>query len=110
VVGITNTGGGSYTSLGAISLEPTIYGEGASGWLNATMPAPDSVRVQANTEMLSSRVEPYQAWVPVGAELGGGDTLAISFTVAPGTTAPSLTLSRDSMTFAGVFGAGPPPA
>lgn len=110
VVGITNTGGGSYTSLGAISLEPTIYGEGASEWLNATMPAPDSVRVQANTEMLSSRVEPYQAWVPVGAELGGGDTLAISFTVAPGTTAPSLTLSRDSMTFAGVFGAGPPPA
>ena len=107
---IANTGGGSYTSLGAISLEPIIYGAGATGWLEATLSAPDSVEVRANTDGLLSRPAPYEARVPVTAEIGGTDTIVVSFTVAPGTSPPNLSLSQDSMTFSGTYGAEAPPA
>jgi len=107
-VAIANTGGGSYSSLGTISILPTVYGDGASGWLEATRPAPDSVTVRALTDGLLSRSLPYQARVPVASTLGGTDTILVSFTVAPGTIPPSLSLSLDSMVFAGILGGEAP--
>jgi hypothetical protein len=110
MVAIANTGGGSYTNLGTISLDPTLYGEGASGWLVASLTAPDTVQVRANTGALLARSSPYQARVPVMASQGGADTITVVFTVAPGTIPPSLSLSQDSMTFAGILGATAPAA
>jgi hypothetical protein len=109
-VSIANTGGGSYTSLGTITLGPTVYGDEATGWLEATMPAPDSIRVRAITGDLLSRMAPYVARVPVLSTLGGSDTVQVAFTVAPGTSPPSLSLSLDSMIFAGILGGEAPPS
>lgn len=110
LVSIANTGGGSYTSLGTITLGSTVYGDGATGWLEATKTAPDSIRVRAITGDLLSRMAPYVARVPVLSTLGGSDTIQVAFTVAPGTSPPSLSLSLDSMTFAGILGGEAPTA
>lgn len=109
-VTIANTGGGSYASLGTISVQPTLYGDGADGWLQATRTAPDSVRVQAVTDGLPSRTLPYEARVPVASTLGGTDTILVAFTVAPGTSPPRLALSLDSLVFAGILGGDAPEA
>ena len=110
LVAIANTGGGSYTSLGTLSLAPTIYGDGATGWLEATLSAPDSIRVRATTGDLISRMAAYEARVPVLSTLGGSDTVLVSLSVAPGTSPPKLSISLDSMTFAGILGGEPPAA
>jgi len=110
MVAIANTGGGSYTSLGVISTDPTVYGVGASGWLEATFAAPDTLEVRAITAGLETRSAPYEARVPVVSTLGGTDTVLVSFTVAPGAIPPQLALSLDSMTFAGILGGAPPSA
>jgi hypothetical protein len=109
-VTVANTGGGSYESLGTITLNPIVYGDGATGWLEAIMAAPDSVELTATTTGLESRTAAYEARVPVASTLGGTDTVLVSFTVAPGSTAPQLALSQDSMTFSGTYGGDPPPS
>ncbi len=109
-VGISNTGGGTFGSLGAVSLHPTLYEGSAGDWLAATLLAADSVRIRASTGNLPAAPKSYRARVPVVSALGGRDTVVVSFTVAPGTSPPRLSLSLDSMTFAGIWGGAIPPA
>ena len=108
-VSIANTGGGSFASLGTISLASAVYGEGASGWLEATLPAQDTVRLRALTGDLPARSAAYEARVPVLSTLGGSDTIQVAFTVTPGTIPPRLELSLDSMRFSGIVGGEAPP-
>jgi hypothetical protein len=78
--------------------------------LEATRTGPDSVLVRAVTDGLSSRTLPYGARIPVASTLGGTDTILVSFTVAPGTSPPRLSLSLDSLVFAAILGGDAPEA
>jgi hypothetical protein len=102
-VSLANTGGGTFSSLGALSVEPVLYGDGASGWLTAVLSG-GSLVLSAETVGLGARSTPYQALVPVESLHGGGDTVSVAFTVAPGASPARLALSLDSLTFSAILG------
>jgi hypothetical protein len=106
-VSLANTGGGIFSSLGALSVEPVFYGEGPSGWLTAVLSG-GSLILTAETMGLGARSAPYQALVPVESIHGGGDTVSVAFTVAPGASPARLSLSLDSLTFSGILGGEDP--
>lgn len=106
-VSLANTGGGTFSSLGTLSVEPVGYGEGAAGWLTAVRTG-QSLVLSAQTGGLGPRSTPYQARVAVTSVYGGGDTVAVAFTVAPGASPPRLALSADSLTFSGILGGEDP--
>jgi hypothetical protein len=110
MVAITNTGGGSLESLGAITLGETEYGEGATDWLEATIVSPDSIRVRAITTDLPSRTEAYEARMEVRSTSGGNDEVSVELSVSPGNRAPEFSLSRASLTFEGIYGGESPDA
>lgn len=107
-VAMANTGGGDFASLGLIGIGNVIYGGDTGNWLSVTRVAPDSVELRAETGNLSVRPSPYQALVPLTSAHGGADTVAVSFTVAAGGSPPKLSLSLDSMIFAGLVGGEDP--
>jgi hypothetical protein len=106
-VALANTGGGTFSSLGTLSVESVLFGEGASGWLQGELTG-GSLVFSAQTGGLGPRPAPYQAWVPVGSLYGGGDTVHVAFTVAPGASPARLSLSLDSLTFSGILGGEDP--
>lgn len=106
-VSLANTGGGTFASLGTISLESIQYGEGATGWLSAVVSG-GSVVLSAETGGLGARTDPYEARVPVASLHGGGDTVEVAFTIAPGASPARLSLSLGSLTFAGILGGEDP--
>jgi len=106
-VAIANTGGGTFSSLGEISLGEVSYAEGASGWLSASLNG-GSLSLTAHTGELEARAEAYGALLPVLSLYGGSDTVAVAFTVAPGASPPRLALSVDSITFDGIVGGADP--
>jgi hypothetical protein len=106
-VSLANTGGGTFSSLGILSVEPVLYGDGASGWLTAVLSG-GSLIVSAETLGLGARSTPYQALVPLESLHGGGDTVSVAFTVAPGASPARLSLSLDSLTFSGILGGEDP--
>jgi hypothetical protein len=107
-VTIANTGGGTFTSLGPVEVGTISYGMGAADWLEVIRPTAETLSLRAITGTLTARATPYSALVPVSSLLGEADTVAVSFTVTTGGTAPDLSLSVDSITFPGVVGGDPP--
>jgi len=106
-VSLANTGGGTFSSLGTLSVEPVLYAEGASGWLTAVLSG-GSLVLTSQAGGLGSRPAPYEARVPVGSLHGGGDTVLVAFTVTPGASPARLSLSLDSLTFSGILGGEDP--
>jgi len=108
MVGIANTGGGSLSNLGTITLGETEYEAGVQEWLEATYIPPDSIEIRAITGDLPVRT--YQARVPVVSDLGGKDVVTVDFSVTSGDLRPEFSLSRASMTFEGIYGGDRPTA
>ncbi len=106
-VTLANTGGGTFSSLGSISLHPVAYGEGASNWLASALNG-SVLTLTAETGNLGARGAPYEARFSLASEYGGEDTVTVAFTVASGATPPRLALSVDSVTFAAILGGGDP--
>jgi hypothetical protein len=109
LVGLANSGGGTFESLGAIALGAASYGSGAQGWLEAILVSPTTVRLRATTGDLAARREAYLARVALESASGGSDTVTVAFTVAPGNVLARLELSQASLGFAGVVGGEAPP-
>jgi uncharacterized membrane protein len=108
MVGIANTGGGSLSNLGTITLGETEYEAGVQEWLEATYVPPDSIEIRAITGDLPVRT--YQARVPVVSDLGGNDVVVVDFSVTSGDLRPEFSLSRASMAFQGIYGGDRPAA
>jgi hypothetical protein len=109
-VAMANTGGGTYSSLGSVNVGAVTYEGETAGWLTVDRTATDSLDFTVDTGDLSARTEPYEALLPVSSTYGGADTVAVFFTVAAGGSPPELSLSLDSMAFAGLVGSEDPPA
>ncbi|NJD10138.1 MAG: choice-of-anchor D domain-containing protein [Gemmatimonadetes bacterium] len=104
-VNVANTGGGTMESLGTISVLPPVYAGDVTGWLGAARDGTSgSITLTATTAGLAARPTPYEARVLVNSTYGGQDTVAVAFTVAPGGAPPRLSLSLDTLAFAGLIG------
>lgn len=104
---ISNSGSGTLATLGTLGLGAIVFPSGqAGGWLAASL-VDSVVTVTPTLGRLSAGT--YHAVVPVTSANGGGDDLAVTFTVARATDPPVLSLSTRSVTFAGVRG-DPDPA
>ncbi|MFH1763303.1 MAG: hypothetical protein ABIF09_03830, partial [Gemmatimonadota bacterium] len=108
-VTLANTGGGTFSSLGEISLGGTLYGEGGSGWLSASLSG-SSLSLTAQPGELEARAQAYGALLPVMSPFGGSDTVTVVFTVTPGASPPRLALSVDSVSFDAIVGGADPSA
>ncbi|MCJ7628032.1 MAG: hypothetical protein MUO50_06540, partial [Longimicrobiales bacterium] len=106
---LANTGGGTFSSLGEISLGGTLYGEGGSGWLSASL-SENSLSLTARPGELEARAQAYSALLPVLSPFGGSDTVTVVFTVTPGASPPRLALSVDSLSFDAIVGGADPSA
>lgn len=107
-VSLANTGGGDLASLGALSLGAVEYGDGASGWLQASLQG-TQLTLAADPRGLSPRPVPWEARVPVASEHGGTDAVSVAFSLSQGAAPPRLILSMDSLVFTVLRGAPPPP-
>ncbi len=108
-VTLANTGGGTFSSLGEVRLGGTLYGEGGSGWLSASLDG-NSLALTAHTGELAARTQAYDAVLPVMSPFGGSDTVTVAFTVTPGASPPRLALSVDSISFDAIVGGADPSA
>lgn len=105
-VTITNTGSGSISSLGQLSLGTTGYGPGQpSGWLSATRTG-TTITLSATTGSLGAGL--YTATVPVSSVNGGNSAIAVTFSVVPPVTQPVLALSATALSLSATQGGANP--
>jgi hypothetical protein len=102
---ITNTGSGSATSLGSLTLDDPLP---PVDWIQATVHEQE-IGVAATVAASPLHVGSYTTRLPIHSAFGGSDTVAVTLTVSPGTDEAVLALSATEVEFRGVRGDPPPP-
>ncbi len=107
MVGIFNSGAGVYGNLGTVSVGTIVYAPAGTNWLTTVM-GPTGLTVRATTGALPAGV--YRATVPVSSTLGGGEVLAVAFTVRRAQDQPDLVVSPSTVRMDGIKGGANPPS
>jgi hypothetical protein len=105
IVELTNTGSGTFESLGAISLGSFVP---PVSWLEAEL-LDGQVRLTPTPTATTLGAGDHTTRLPLSSAHGGGDTLSVTLSVSPGQDPPSLALSADEVEFSGIAG-DPSPA
>ncbi|MEZ4586319.1 MAG: hypothetical protein R2909_07970 [Gemmatimonadales bacterium] len=102
----SNTGSGSYQSLGGVALGAVVYGAGQpTGWLSATR-----VDSMISLAAASAALPPglYSATVPVASGNGGSTAIDVRLTVTTPAAQPALALASRAVGLAAAAGSATP--